>query len=60
LYYARIGPPVRRLGFPALYERSLAGIARPTGAGPHSPIHRVNAREGALEHKLAVETLKNS
>jgi hypothetical protein len=35
-------------------------IARPTGAGPHSPIHRVNAREGAPDPKLAVEMLKNS
>jgi len=25
----------------------MTGIARPTGAGPHGPIHRVNAREGA-------------
>jgi hypothetical protein len=35
-------------------------MARPTGAGSHNPIHRVNAREGALACKLAVEILKNS
>jgi hypothetical protein len=35
-------------------------IARPTSAGPRSAIQRVNAREDALERKLAVEILKNS
>jgi hypothetical protein len=46
--------------FFALYERPVKDIARPTSAGPHSAIQRVNAREAALDRKLAVEILKNS